>query len=91
MSEVRLGHIVSPCYKNDQMRAKNIVQQWRALSVPTEDSGSLPSIHMVIHNIYNSCSRGPHVFYPLWVPGPYVVYIHNIGRQNTQKHKPKIL
>ena len=53
MSEVRLGHIVSPCYKNDQMRAKNIVQQWRALSVPTEDSGSLPSIHMVIHNIYN--------------------------------------
>jgi hypothetical protein len=50
-----------------------------------DDTGSIPSTHMLAYNYYNSSPRVPDtLFWPLWAPGMYVAHRH------IKTHKLKI-
>jgi hypothetical protein len=47
-------------------RTGEMAQQLRALATVAEDPGSIPSTHLVAHNIYNSSFKGSDaLFWPL--------------------------
>lgn len=43
--------------RNVRIRAGNMARQLRALAVVVEDGSPIPSIHKVVHNLYNSSSK----------------------------------
>lgn len=57
-------------------------QQLRAIDTLTEDSSSVPSPHMVAHNLSLQVHRSSTLFWPLWAPGVHAEHIH-VGKTVT--------
>ena len=50
-------------------------QQLRVTDTLTDDSSSVPSTHMVSHNLSLQVHRSSTLFWPLWAPGVHAVHI----------------
>ena len=72
--------------KNNQAGAGEIAQQFRAPTALTEDLGSIPSTHMVAHNLLPSKSPVPGYLIPSSGLYGHQGYMYTC-RQNTHTHK----